>query len=744
MRPRELTRRWSSLLLATLAAGTLQVAPPAQAAGPQLVVDNGRGNQAAVGRVVSADPAHAVLAVRNLRSFWTNAVVPPAHGRVKLAPANPLLGGVRAGGVWAAIGVIPPGGEALWQGSFDTGAPASQLLQTSPALATGSSLAGVLNLLTILAEMFAEAPTARSAQAVLDAAATVSKAPDVAAIVQELSDPAPLPMAQHLFNVLSDDQQLGVVAAALAQLDVVVTREALRKLLVWQRLIDLVGMIVDMANAIVFGRSAAQIVFSVTTTGMSAPGTGTSAWQPLPPMPTLRFLSSVATAGDGRIYAIGGGASLADPVQVVEAYDPRTNSWTSVAPLPRGPATYLAAAAGGRDGRVYVFGGGRGDGQSTVEIYDPASNAWTGAAPMPTPRGNLAAAAGADGRIYVLGGGAWVTQGVFSTPLATVEVYDPATNAWSAAPPMPTARGGLAAVLGPDQRIYAIGGDDSLAAGLLATVEVYDPRTRTWETAPPMQTPRSNFGAAVAADGRIYAIGGDPSGTSVEAYSPVTNAWQAAPATAGTRRWTAAATGPDGAVYTIGGVASAVAPDTGEVYGLGPLPAPTYPSPAAAAEAGTLAYLRLQDMSACFRVDTSPLDAGRTGQDAVYFARSVHCQVDASGGPGFALVVYVVHGPEGWHYLDARGTQSPGFVPTVGDSLTLRLGGCANVRAAPSTSAQVATCLASGSTVTIDGGPNYGDGHLWWHLAGRGWMAHEVVTCTGSGGGPLGLLASQC
>jgi len=474
-------------------------------------------------------------------------------------PANPLLGGVNAGGAWAAIGVVPPGEEAVWQGSFGTSPAASQLLQTSPSLATGSSLAGVLNLLTILAEMFGEAPTAKSAQAVLDAAATVSAAPDALAIVQELRDPAPLTLAQHLFNVLSDDQQLAVLAAGLAQLDVIVTREALRKLLVWQRLIDLVGMIVDMAEAIAFGRSAAQILFSVSTPGQSAPrapSVGTFVWQPMAPMPTLRFLPSVATGGDGRVYAIGGAASLADPVRAVEAFDPRTNSWTTVAPLPQGLATYLAAAATGRDGRIYVFGGGRGDGSNTVEIYDPVSNTWTSGAQMPT------------------------------------------------------ARGGLAAVLGPDQRIYAMGGDHALARdGTLSTVEVFDPRTKTWEVAAPMQTPRSNFGAAVAADGRIYAIGG-AADMSVEAYSPVTNSWQPAPPTAGTRHWTAAATGQDGAVYSIGGVGSTVPPDTGEVYGLGPLPAPTYASAAAAAEAGTLAYLRLQDSSACFRVDASPLDAG--------------------------------------------------------------------------------------------------------------------------------------
>ena len=41
------------------------------------------------------------------------------------------------------------------------------------------------------------------------------------------------------------------------------------------------------------------------------------------------------------------------------------------------------------------------------------------------------------------------------TPLATHDVYDPATNTWTSKAPLPTARGGLAAVTGSDGHIYA-------------------------------------------------------------------------------------------------------------------------------------------------------------------------------------------------------------------------------------------------------------------------------------------------
>jgi N-acetylneuraminic acid mutarotase len=42
-----------------------------------------------------------------------------------------------------------------------------------------------------------------------------------------------------------------------------------------------------------------------------------------------------------------------------------------------------------------------------------------------------------------------------------VEIYDPHTNRWSEGPSLPRAIYGMAAVLGPDDKIYVIGGDDN-------------------------------------------------------------------------------------------------------------------------------------------------------------------------------------------------------------------------------------------------------------------------------------------
>ncbi|HCG02639.1 MAG TPA: hypothetical protein DEV93_19115, partial [Chloroflexi bacterium] len=72
--------------------------------------------------------------------------------------------------------------------------------------------------------------------------------------------------------------------------------------------------------------------------------------------------------------------------------------------------------------------------------------------------------------------------------LGTVEAYDPATNSWSTKAAMPSARWGLAATIGPDGKIYAIGGVEplGLAGKIVGTVEAYAPSTNSWGALTPL------------------------------------------------------------------------------------------------------------------------------------------------------------------------------------------------------------------------------------------------------------------
>ena len=91
--------------------------------------------------------------------------------------------------------------------------------------------------------------------------------------------------------------------------------------------------------------------------------------------------------------------------------------------------------------------------------------------------------------------------------LTSVEVYDPATDSWSTAPPLQTARAGFAAI-SVDGKIYALGGEVLTGENhALTSVEIFDPQRGVWEFGPDLPLPLHGVPAAVV-DGTIYILGG--------------------------------------------------------------------------------------------------------------------------------------------------------------------------------------------------------------------------------------------
>ncbi|MCZ7625765.1 MAG: galactose oxidase [Candidatus Methylomirabilis sp.] len=206
---------------------------------------------------------------------------------------------------------------------------------------------------------------------------------------------------------------------------------------------------------------------------------------------------------DGKLYVVGGyrRAWPWQPVANLWRYDPSTNRWEARRPMPTARG---ALAVGVINGKLYAVGGMADRVLNVNEEYDPVTDTWRKRAPMPTARDHLAAAA-LDGKLYAVGGrvGTGVAMALGEN-LAVTEVYDPDTDRWDDRRPMPTARGGIAAVaLGG--RLFVFGGEES--AGTFAQTEAYDAGTDRWTTLAPMPTARHGLGAA-AVGGRIYVIGG--------------------------------------------------------------------------------------------------------------------------------------------------------------------------------------------------------------------------------------------
>jgi subtilisin family serine protease len=151
---------------------------------------------------------------------------------------------------------------------------------------------------------------------------------------------------------------------------------------------------------------------------------------------------------------------------------PQNQPWAADAwtPIADQPVTATDQAATPLNGKIYVVGGYDGGSElRTTLVYDPETGSWSEVAPMPVARQKPQVAV-LGGKLYVFGG--WAADG---TPIATVDVYDPAENGWStlaAAHPGPAAAAGVAVFRG---KVLLVGGCTDGACSTTAQSWLFDP-----------------------------------------------------------------------------------------------------------------------------------------------------------------------------------------------------------------------------------------------------------------------------
>jgi len=171
------------------------------------------------------------------------------------------------------------------------------------------------------------------------------------------------------------------------------------------------------------------------------------------------------------------------------------------------------------DGKIYKFGGwDYTNARNYVDIYDIATDTWTAGAPMPNAR-------------YWIDGGAignyiYLAGGYDTAARSDLQIYDVTANSWFTGTAMPAARYEYAAVV-LDGRYYVIGGYDG--STYYATMWAYDPVSNSWDTTLPSMTVPRRWHSAAVIGGKIYVAGGWTTGgvgtRVVEVYDPATNTW---------------------------------------------------------------------------------------------------------------------------------------------------------------------------------------------------------------------------
>jgi len=159
-------------------------------------------------------------------------------------------------------------------------------------------------------------------------------------------------------------------------------------------------------------------------------------------------------------------------------------------------------------------------------LFDPATNTST-RVDIPTTADFFCAGLtiGPDGKVLVIGGLNGIPP---AAPLGitNTELFDPATNAWSASTPMQYARWYPSGIEFPDGTLYAVSGTDASGTSTVLPMEHFKPSTQLWQTlpksaniAPTSQVyPRMN----IMTDGTVIMSG---TGSTTRRFTPATNTW---------------------------------------------------------------------------------------------------------------------------------------------------------------------------------------------------------------------------
>ena len=235
---------------------------------------------------------------------------------------------------------------------------------------------------------------------------------------------------------------------------------------------------------------------------------------------------SVLILRDGTVMVAGGrssgGGQRVPRLKSAESYDPATGQWRYLAQMVNADlGREHPAATVLTDGRVFVSGGANSsnDPQKTTEIYDPATDAWTAGPKLKVWRWKHTQTLLPDGRVLIVGGTDDLSQ------LDKVSVYDPVTNEITAVAPMGEGRSNHAAVLLDDGRVLVAGGGKRELEDAFTSTEIYNPAKDTWTFVGRLSEPRLFPVYSILSDGKVLVVGGKGKLTGTDIFDPETGTW---------------------------------------------------------------------------------------------------------------------------------------------------------------------------------------------------------------------------
>jgi YVTN family beta-propeller protein len=285
-------------------------------------------------------------------------------------------------------------------------------------------------------------------------------------------------------------------------------------------------------------------------------------------MGTPRELGTQILLTNGKVLIAGGVNNTSNALNTAELYDPTTDtvSATGNSTAPNGRKAHMSVLL--PNGQVLLAGGvdNANIPLATAELYDPASGTFSATGSMSQARGFANAVLLADGRVLVSGG-------FGSSPtLNTAEVYDPATGSFTPTGNLNNGRSHHTGTLLPDGTVLIAGGRaiNGPTNVVLASAEIFDPAANSgvgaFTSIGSMNSPRDKHTATLLPNGTVLLTGGfvsflatvTASNSSAEIFDPATTTFTLTGSMSVARAQHTASLSPDGSVLVAGGV-----PDTG-------------------------------------------------------------------------------------------------------------------------------------------------------------------------------------
>ena len=291
------------------------------------------------------------------------------------------------------------------------------------------------------------------------------------------------------------------------------------------------------------------------TTGTVTPGIRPTpiAFVPTGSMNQGRRAHTATLLNDGNVLVTGGERQ----VNEVEIYDTQTGVFVASGDLYRRPGHTSTLLS---DGKVLIAGNSDSFPPRRVEeLYDPSSGEFSLTGSLVTPRHGHLAIRLPSGEVLVLGGRTpdrYLRQPPDPFPIASAELYDPATREFSPTGRMRIPRDQFTATLLANGHVLVAGGIDSHGS-VVAAAELYDPTTGQFTIAANILFPRNLHSATLLLDGRVLIAGGldDQLGQvhAAELYDPSSVSFQVTGTMIESRSRHTASMLPDGNVLIAGG-----------------------------------------------------------------------------------------------------------------------------------------------------------------------------------------------